>query len=169
MRWRRRTILHLWPLTNIALINCHFADLDVLEDARAAWCVALHHRGDLNRSAILIHWWPQRVGKRKRSRRFQYQGAFHLHRPSTSGSLCSSCPATARVIDSGPCPVIRPKWGRPSDGNGLHLPRPIVLWGLPAIHAPGRTRAVGSHVESGKGTPPTEQPAPREHRVGEGQ
>jgi transposase len=32
---------HLWPLTNTALVNRHFASIDELEDAQAACCVAL--------------------------------------------------------------------------------------------------------------------------------
>jgi transposase len=50
---------HLWPLTNTALFNRHFATIDDLEDAQAARCVALQARPDLIRSTTLFHWWPQ--------------------------------------------------------------------------------------------------------------
>lgn len=60
---------HLWPLTNTALANRHFATIDALEDAQAARCVALQARPDLIRSATLFHWWPQRIKKRQGPRR----------------------------------------------------------------------------------------------------
>src|SRR5260221_336743 len=44
---------HLWPLTNTALANRHFASIDELEDAQAARCVALQARPDLIRSTTL--------------------------------------------------------------------------------------------------------------------
>lgn len=56
---------HLWPLTNTALINRHFADLDALEDAQARRCVALQRRRDLIRSTTRFHWWPLRIKKRQ--------------------------------------------------------------------------------------------------------
>jgi transposase len=55
---------HLWPLTNTALVNRHFASIDDLEDAQAARCVTLQGRADLVRSAPLFSWWPQRVARR---------------------------------------------------------------------------------------------------------
>lgn len=60
---------HLWPLTNTALANRHFATIDALEDAQAARCVALQARPDLIRSTTLFHWWPQRIRKRQGPRR----------------------------------------------------------------------------------------------------
>ena len=42
---------HLWPLTNTALANRHFATIDALEDAQAERCVALQTRPDLIHSA----------------------------------------------------------------------------------------------------------------------
>jgi DDE superfamily endonuclease len=50
---------HLWPLTNTALHNRHFATIDDLEDAQAARCVALQAHPDLIRSTTLFSWWPQ--------------------------------------------------------------------------------------------------------------
>ena len=35
---------HLWPLTNAALVNAHFADLDALEDAQLAHCALLQQQ-----------------------------------------------------------------------------------------------------------------------------
>src|SRR5262249_28138405 len=42
---------HLWPLTNTVLATCHFATIDVLEDAQAERCVALQSRPDPVRSS----------------------------------------------------------------------------------------------------------------------
>jgi transposase len=60
---------HLWPLTNTALANLHFASIDDLEDAQADRCVALQARPDLIRSTTLFRWWPQRVRRRQGPRR----------------------------------------------------------------------------------------------------
>jgi transposase len=60
---------HLWPLTNTALANKHFATIEDLEDAQAVRCVALQARPDLIRSTTLFHWWPQRIKKRQGPRR----------------------------------------------------------------------------------------------------
>ena len=54
---------HLWPLTNTALANRHFATLDELEEAQAQRCLALQQRRDLVHSTTCFHWWPQRVRK----------------------------------------------------------------------------------------------------------
>jgi transposase len=56
---------HLWPLTNTALVNCHFATIDELEEAQLARCAALQRRPDLIRSTTLFHWWPKRIKKRQ--------------------------------------------------------------------------------------------------------
>ena len=56
---------HLWPLTNAALANRHFASIEELEDAQAARCVALQGQPHLVRSTTLFHWWPQRLHKRR--------------------------------------------------------------------------------------------------------
>jgi transposase len=56
---------HLWPLTNTALMNRHFASIDELEDAQARRCVALQQRRDLIRSTTCFRWWPRRLAKRQ--------------------------------------------------------------------------------------------------------
>jgi len=60
---------HLWPLTNAALVNQHFATIDDLEDAQFARCIALQQRPDLVRSTTCFHWWPKRIAKRRGPRR----------------------------------------------------------------------------------------------------
>ena len=60
---------HLWPLTNAALVNRHFATIDKLEDAQATRCLALQHQPERIRSATLFPWWPQRIRKRQGPRR----------------------------------------------------------------------------------------------------
>ncbi len=54
---------HLWPLTNTALVNRHFATLDALEEAQAARCASLQRRPDLIRSTTCFAWWPKRIRK----------------------------------------------------------------------------------------------------------
>ena len=56
---------HLWPLTNTALHNRHFATIDDLEEAQATRCVALQRLPDRIRSTTLFHWWPHRIKKRQ--------------------------------------------------------------------------------------------------------
>jgi transposase len=60
---------HLWPLTNTALLNRHFASIEELEDALAERCVALQAHRALVRSTTLFHWWPQRLRQRHGRRR----------------------------------------------------------------------------------------------------
>jgi transposase len=60
---------HLWPLTNTALVNRHFASIDELEDTQAERCVALHEQPALVRSTTLFHWWPKRLHQRHVSKR----------------------------------------------------------------------------------------------------
>ena len=45
---------HVWPLTNDALVNAHFAH-----------CAALQRQPDRICSATLFPWWPRRVKKRQ--------------------------------------------------------------------------------------------------------
>jgi transposase len=45
---------HLWPLTNTALANRHFATIEALEDVQAERCVALQALRDLIRSTALF-------------------------------------------------------------------------------------------------------------------
>lgn len=61
--------VHLWPLTDTALANRHFATIETLEDAQAEHCVALQAHPDLSRSTTLFHWWPKRIHKRRGPRR----------------------------------------------------------------------------------------------------
>lgn len=63
---------HLWPLTNEALVNQYFADIDELEEVQLARCVALQHRPDLIRSTTLFHWGPMRMTKRHGPRKKSY-------------------------------------------------------------------------------------------------
>jgi transposase len=60
---------HLWPLTNTALVNRHFASIEDLEEVQLARCAALQRRPDLIRSTTLFHWWPKRIQKRHAPRR----------------------------------------------------------------------------------------------------
>jgi transposase len=60
---------HLWPLTNAALVNQHFATIEDLEDAQFARCAALQQRPDLIRATTCFHWWPKRIHKRRGPRR----------------------------------------------------------------------------------------------------
>lgn len=60
---------HLWPLTNAALVNQHFATIDDLDDAQLTRCAALQQRPDLIRSTTCFHWWPKRIVKRRGPRR----------------------------------------------------------------------------------------------------
>lgn len=48
----------LWPLTNEAIANRHFATLDELQEAQAARCVALADDPLSLRQHTLFHWWP---------------------------------------------------------------------------------------------------------------
>jgi transposase len=63
---------HLWPLTNEALVNAHFADLDVLDaldEAQFARCATLQRQPERIRSATLFPWWPKRIKQRQGPRR----------------------------------------------------------------------------------------------------
>lgn len=60
---------HLWPLTNAALVNQHFATIEELEDAQFARCAAIQQQLDRVRSATCFHWWPKRIHKRRGPRR----------------------------------------------------------------------------------------------------
>jgi transposase len=60
---------HLWPLTNAALVNRRFANIEELEDAQLARCVALQARPDRIRSTTQFHWWPKQIHKRLGPRR----------------------------------------------------------------------------------------------------
>ena len=49
----------LWPLTNEALANRHFSDLDALQDVQAQRCLTLQTQPPLIRAHTRFHWWPQ--------------------------------------------------------------------------------------------------------------
>lgn len=49
----------LWPLTNEAVANRLFEDLDELEEALIARCLALYGQATLIRSSTTYHWWPE--------------------------------------------------------------------------------------------------------------
>jgi transposase len=56
---------HLWPLTNAPLINRHFNNIDLLEDAQLAYCASLQRQPERIRSTTLFHWWPKQLHKRR--------------------------------------------------------------------------------------------------------
>jgi hypothetical protein len=56
---------HLWSLTNEALVNKCFADLEDLEEAQLARCAVLQRQPQAIRSATLFPWWPRRLKKRQ--------------------------------------------------------------------------------------------------------
>ncbi|HEX9035904.1 MAG TPA: transposase [Ktedonobacterales bacterium] len=60
---------HLWPLTNAALVNQHFASIKDLEDAQFARRLALQRHCEHIRSTTLFHWWPKQIHKRRGPRR----------------------------------------------------------------------------------------------------
>ncbi|HET8908932.1 MAG TPA: IS630 family transposase [Ktedonobacterales bacterium] len=56
---------HLWPLTNAALVNQHFATIEELEDAQLAYCSALQRQPNRIRSTTRFHWWPKQIHKHR--------------------------------------------------------------------------------------------------------
>jgi transposase len=50
---------HLWPLTNEAVANRHFASLGDLDRALAARCLALAARPETIKAHTRFHWWPE--------------------------------------------------------------------------------------------------------------
>jgi transposase len=49
----------LWPLSNQALVNQHFADLETLSAAQAERCRTIQQQREQIRSRTNFHWWPQ--------------------------------------------------------------------------------------------------------------
>jgi hypothetical protein len=49
----------LWPLSNEGVANCHFEEIEELEETLGERCVALNEQPDLIRSYIRYHWWPK--------------------------------------------------------------------------------------------------------------
>jgi len=56
---------HLWPLTNAALVNQHFATIEDLADAQFARCAVLQQQRERIRSITLFDWWPEQIHKRR--------------------------------------------------------------------------------------------------------
>jgi hypothetical protein len=50
---------HLWPLTNEAVANRHFASLAALDAALAERCLALCDQPEAIKAATRFHWWPE--------------------------------------------------------------------------------------------------------------
>ena len=48
----------LWPLSNEGVANCHFKEIEELEEALGRRCVALRGQPEVIRSYIRYHWWP---------------------------------------------------------------------------------------------------------------
>jgi DDE superfamily endonuclease len=51
----------LWPLTNEALANRHFRDVEELQTVQAQRCLELQARPAMIESYTLFHWWPHAV------------------------------------------------------------------------------------------------------------
>jgi transposase len=49
----------LWPLTDEALANQSFADLDALEAAQVRRCLTLREQPDTVQALTRFHWWPE--------------------------------------------------------------------------------------------------------------
>jgi transposase len=49
----------LWPLSNEGVANRYFEEIEELEDALGARCVALCEQPELIRSYTRYHWWPK--------------------------------------------------------------------------------------------------------------
>jgi transposase len=50
---------HLWPLTNEAVANRHFASLGELDAALAECCLVLADRPETIKAHTRFHWWPE--------------------------------------------------------------------------------------------------------------
>lgn len=48
----------LWSLSNEALVNTHFSDLEALMEAQAERCRRLCDLPDIIRAHTQFHWWP---------------------------------------------------------------------------------------------------------------
>jgi len=56
---------HLWSLTDEALVNQCFADIEGLEEAQLPSYAALQHQPQAIQSSTLFPWWPRRLKKRQ--------------------------------------------------------------------------------------------------------
>ena len=50
---------HLWPLTNEAVANRHFADLAELDAVLAERCLALGEQPEAIKAHTRFPWWPE--------------------------------------------------------------------------------------------------------------
>lgn len=48
----------LWPLSNESLANCHFKNIEEVEDNQVEQCRRLMKNIEIIRSHCLFHWWP---------------------------------------------------------------------------------------------------------------
>jgi hypothetical protein len=121
----------MWPLTNAALLNRHFASIDELEEAQLARCAALQKRPDLIqaiRSTTCFHWWPKRLHKRRGPRRRHQRDAD----PGASGPIARRL--YARLILAGYTAVC--PWSRavgPSDGPRARQQMAAYCGDAPAV------------------------------------
>lgn len=49
---------HLWRLSDEALVNAHFADIEALSEAQAKRCRTLREQPEIIRDTTFFHWWP---------------------------------------------------------------------------------------------------------------
>ncbi len=49
----------LWALTNEAVANRIFEEIEEIEEALVERCVELHDQSELIRNLTNYHWWPQ--------------------------------------------------------------------------------------------------------------
>jgi hypothetical protein len=49
----------LWPLTNEAVANGIFEEIEEVEEALMERCVELHDQSESIRDLTNYHWWPQ--------------------------------------------------------------------------------------------------------------
>jgi hypothetical protein len=50
---------HLWSLSDEALVNQHFGDLDALMEAQAERCRRLREQPEIIQAHTHFHWWPE--------------------------------------------------------------------------------------------------------------
>jgi hypothetical protein len=50
---------HLWSLSDEALVNQHFGDLEALMDAQAERCRRLREQPEIIHANTQFHWWPE--------------------------------------------------------------------------------------------------------------
>jgi len=50
---------HLWSLSDEALVNTHFGDLEALMEAQAERCRRLREQPEIIHAYTHFHWWPE--------------------------------------------------------------------------------------------------------------